>query len=135
MTILQSPNPPQNWTRNICPKTALNRKKDHCIRITKYASLICMKTKHFFFKLLRIFFRNPLKNETLNISQFSSEEMSTDSDDSNLYSSYAEEINRFFFLFYMIIVGILYFGGTPILIYNTKSYSHRWEIFNWYVVS
>ena len=62
--IQQSPNPLQNWTRNISPKSALKRKKDHCILITKYSTHM-----HFFFKLLRIFFRNPLKNKTLDISQ------------------------------------------------------------------
>ena len=109
LTIPQSPNPPQNWTRNISPKTV--------ILITKYVSLICMKTKTSFFKLLQIFFRNTLKKSNSKyFSKSSSEEMSTDSDNSNLYSSYAAEINRSFFLFYTIIVGILYFSGTFVLI-------------------
>ena len=92
----------RNWTRNISLQPALKRKKkDHCILITKYASHYSYAWKlKLFFKLLRIFFRNPLKKwNSKYFSQSSSEEMSTDSDNSNLYSSYAAKINRSFFSF------------------------------------
>ena len=112
------PKPSAKLNSKYFPKTSSEEEEEGSLYSDNWICLLYAGKLKLFFKLLRIFFRNPLKKwNSKYFSKSSSEEMSTDSDNSNLYSSYAGEINRSFFLFYMIIVGILYFGGTPVLLH------------------
>ena len=63
--IQQSPNPLQNWTRNISPKSALKRKRDHCILIKLDMPLSYAGRLKPFLKIVSNLFSKPSKKVKL----------------------------------------------------------------------